>query len=170
MKKAFKVVLAGILVVAGLGLAACSSSGEALKIDEAVPKFSLPDLNGNTVSLKQYTGKTVILHFWQSAFDPCAKEMPYFQELQDEWSQSGDTVFLAIDVGEQTDTVKAFMQENNYTFNVLLDSKDEVAGKYNVLYVPTTFILDGEGNLKLKVEGSFKDKSAIEKQMAAYLP
>ena len=75
-------------------------------------------------------------------------------------------VLLTINIGEDPATVKNFIQTNKYTFPVLLDSQYEVAGKYNVQYIPTSFFIDKDGKIKTDMIGPFKNKAAIEKEMA----
>jgi peroxiredoxin len=62
------------------------------------------------------------------------------------------------------------MKNYNYTFPVLLDTDAKVAGKYNVIMIPTSILIDKDGKLKLNVVGPFKDKAALDKQLAVYLP
>lgn len=169
MKKISGIFLVFILTLGALTLVACSSSSSSLKMGDTAPDFKLPDLNGQSVSLGSFKGKTVLLNFWATTCNPCVNEMPYFQAMHEEMSANSNFVLLMIDVGEDAATVKKFIQGNKYTFTVLLDNQYEVAGKYNVQYTPTSVLIGKEGKVEFSIIGAFKDKAAIEKQISSYL-
>lgn len=170
MNRVFRIIFISAILTGLLTLAACSDNNGPPVIDKPAPNFKLKDINGQSVSLSDFKGKVVFINFWDTTFEYCTDDIAHLQELHDEWSLAGEIVLLTIDADEDAETIQAFMQKNNYNFPVLLDSEYVVAGKYNVKYVPTSLLIDREGNFKLKVEGPFRYKSAIEKQLAAYLP
>lgn len=161
--------LAGVLIFILLVSAAGCGSQE-LRINSPAPNFKLKDLNGQSTTLSSFKGKTVFLHFWDISFQPCIDEMPIFQKIHEEWSQSGGVVLVTIDASNSAESIKTFMQSHNYTFVVLLDSQYATAGKYNVQYVPASFLIDQAGVLKLNVAGLFKTEEALKKQLQGYLP
>jgi peroxiredoxin len=168
IKKAFIVLLA--ILIIGLVPVACSGSGsQSLQIDSPAPDFNLTDLNGQSVSLSSLKGKYILLNFWSTTCGPCVEEMPYFQSLHNDWSAGAESVVITVSLGESSGTVKNFMQENNYNFPVLLDSQYSAAEKYAVQYTPTSFFINREGQLKLRLVGAFKNKAAIEKQVAGFM-
>ncbi|ETI89629.1 MAG: Alkyl hydroperoxide reductase/ Thiol specific antioxidant/ Mal allergen, partial [Clostridium butyricum DORA_1] len=91
--------------------------------------FKLKDLDGNEVSLSSLKGKKVFLNFWATWCPPCKAEMPEIEKLYQETKDS-DLVILAVDIGENSNTVKPFIDENKYNFKVLLDSDQSVATQY----------------------------------------
>lgn len=95
--------------------------------------------------------------------------MPYFQELHTEWSSGNGVILLTVDLGEPAGIVKDFVRSHGYDFPVLLDSGYEVGQKYGIRYTPTTLLVDKEGKLQLITIGAFKNKAAIEKQLASFL-
>lgn len=117
-----------------------SSSAEKV----IAPDFTLKDLNGNDVSLKDYRGKKVYLNFWATWCPPCKAEMPEIEKLYQETKDS-DLVILAIDIGENSKTVSEFISENKYNFNVLLDEKNEIASLYGISSIPVSIFIDQEG-------------------------
>lgn len=168
--KIFRIALAGILTAGILTLAACSGSSGPPKMDSPAPDFTLKDLDGKSLTLSSFKGKTVFINFWDTTFDAAVNQMPYLQALYNDWSKQGNVVLLTIDIEEDAATVKAFMQSHNYTFPVLLDSKQEVAEKYSIQYIPTSLLIDKNGKLQLNIVGPFKDKDAIERQVASFSP
>lgn len=126
-----------------------------------VPNFTLKDLEGNNVSLKDYRGKTVFLNFWAMSCPYCLIEMPDLNKLYLE-NKDKDFIVLAVNVGEPSKDVKAFIDDKGYKFPVLLDTTAEVAIEYRVTGIPTSFIIDKEGALKKVIRGAISYKEMKE--------
>lgn len=108
--------------------------------------FTLKDIEGNEVTLSDLRGKAVFLNFWASWCPPCKAEMPDIEQLYQE-TKDTDLVILTINSGEGATVAKRFMEENNYTFMVLDDSKGEVSDLYRVMALPTSLFIDKNGSL-----------------------
>ena len=108
--------------------------------------FSLFRLNGGTATLSEYKGKAVILIFWIIQCPFCREEMPELEKLHRMFKDRGLEIF-AINRNEDGDTIKEFMNENGYTFPVMLDSDGSVSSAYRVSGVPAVFILDKDGKI-----------------------
>lgn len=123
------------------------------------PDFSLTDQYGNTHTLSDYKGKTVFLNFWATWCPPCKGEMPEIQEIYEYYGENGsEVVVLGIaspDYGREKDeeTVAAFLEENGYSFPVVMDTGGLYAYTYGVSAYPTTFMIDKEGNVYGYVAG-----------------
>jgi len=164
MNKTKKMLIwfSALLLIAGMLLfPACS--GTENTDSSAAPDFSLNDLSGQPVSLSSLKGRTVLINFWTTTCPPCVAEMPHFQELQQDWAARDDVALLAINMGESAATVGTFIQKNNYSFPVLLDSQLNVSSKYKIRYTPTSILIGKDGQVKQKVIGPFKNKEAILK-------
>ncbi len=107
------------------------------------PDFSLPLMSGEQASLADYRGKVVFLNFWATWCGPCRVEMPSMQDLYADL-RSEDFVILAINQLEDPDIVDDFLQEEGYTFPVLLDD-GQVSFQYGVRGIPTTYIIGPDG-------------------------
>src|SRR5713226_6722311 len=68
---------------------------EEMKDHSATPDFTLPDLQGKKVALKDFRGKLVLLNFWASWCTPCREEMPAMERLYQEFKDKG-LVILAV--------------------------------------------------------------------------
>ncbi len=108
------------------------------------PDFTLKNLEGSEVSLKDFEGKVVFLNFWATWCGACRAEMPSMERLWQRFKEK-DFIILAVDIREPKNKVVSFMKEHNLTFPVLLDSKGEVKYRFGVRFLPTTYLLDSEG-------------------------
>jgi len=115
--------------------------------------FSLPMLTGGVASLPDFKGRIVILNFWATWCPPCRAEMPSMENLYQRFKDQGLEI-LAVDIGEDINTVRRFIQNNKYTFPVLLDTNNKVSNVYGIEAIPTTYILDREGKIIARVVGS----------------
>lgn len=130
------------------------------------PDLELMNLEGQAVKLRDYRGSPVMLNFWASRCGPCRYEMPSFQEIYEdvEWQTAG-LVILAVNVGESPSTAEGFMEANSLTFPVLLDEEEEVAIRYNIRAIPTTFFIDENGIIRYIDVGAFRSKLDIEQRL-----
>ncbi|MDF2882927.1 MAG: alkyl hydroperoxide reductase/Thiol specific antioxidant/Mal allergen [Clostridiaceae bacterium] len=124
---------------------------EVLKVQAS--DFKLQDLSGKNVSLSDFKGKKVYLNFWATWCPPCKGEMPDIEKLYNE-TKNSDLVILAIDIGEDRDTVQSFLKSNNYNFNVLLDMDQSTASKYNINGIPTSYFINKDGTISAKRVGA----------------
>ena len=104
-----------------------------------------------------------MLNFWATGCPPCRTEMPFIQEVfeDEEWRQQG-LVILAVNLGESHSTVKKFTEDNGLSFTILLDSELDVAGTYNIAYIPVTYFIDKNGIMRDRKIGSFASKADID--------
>lgn len=116
--------------------------------------FELRDQYGNTHTLEDYKGKTVFLNFWATWCPPCRAEMPDIQKLYETYSREGDEALIVLGVaapelGQEKDEegIKEFLEENGYTYPVLMDSTGELFYHYGIQAFPTTFMIDRDGNV-----------------------
>lgn len=123
--------------------------------------FTLEDIDGEEVTLSDLRGKIVIVNFWATTCSPCVAEMPHIQAVFDDWSDE-ELVVLAINMGQSAGTVRSFMNNEGFTFPVLLDSGDVVANDYDVRTIPRTFFIDADGVIRTIQFGSFSSQQEIE--------
>ncbi len=115
------------------------------------PDFTLVDQYGETHSLSDYRGKIVFLNFWATWCPPCRAEMPYIQELYEKYSQpDSDVAILGVafpNMGDETsiEGISNFLDENGYTYSVLMDEGASLQHPYYITAYPTTFLINPEG-------------------------
>jgi len=138
-------------------------------VGKLAPDFELQSLDGKTVSLSDFRGKAVLLNFWATWCGPCRAEMPFLQQVHEEWADKG-LVILAVNIGEGQSEVEEFMEEFGLSFLALLDTDREVALQYNVRAIPTTYFIDKEGVIQELKVGTFSSKAEIVGQLDKIIP
>lgn len=118
----------------------------------AAPEFDLKDPEDRPQRLADYRGKAVILNFWATWCPPCREEMPSMQRAHE--AVSGDGIALvAINVGEDADTIEQFLTNYPVEFPLPMDLDSRVVQSYPVKGLPTTFVIDPEGRLAYVATG-----------------
>lgn len=130
-----------------------TDGSEGEKLTPAVD-FNLTDQYGNTHTLSQYKGKTIFLNFWGTWCPPCRAEMPDIQKLYEEFDQEGEDALVILGVAapnlgkeKSEDGIKTFLEENGYTYPVLMDTEAELFQTYGITSFPTTIMIDRDGDL-----------------------
>ena len=117
------------------------------------PDFTLYDMDGRQVCLWDLRGQQVIVNFWQLSCPPCLAEKEVFQAFVDEHGDENVRI-LSVNLRDSQQQVEAYMEENNYTFSVLYDTRDNFAAvEYGVRATPTSVFIDENGLVKHRVEG-----------------
>jgi thiol-disulfide isomerase/thioredoxin len=160
MKKKLAAILA-ILLALGLVATSCPAEAPAPEVGKSAPDFKLDTLDGQTLVLSQLKGKPVLVNFWATWCGPCRYEMPFLQQLHEDWPEE-ELVLLAVNVGESSSDVSQFMQSQGFSFTVLLDRQAAVAQQYNVMGIPSTFFIDSDGVIQEIKVGSFRSHTEIE--------
>ncbi|MEH6569583.1 MAG: TlpA disulfide reductase family protein [Halioglobus sp.] len=132
--------------------------------------FNLPLLEGsNRVSLKDFEGQVVYISFWASWCLPCRQEMPYLAQLWQRHHEDGFQV-LAINVEEDGELAREFIQQYELPFPVLWDDKRTVSSQYRVPGFPSHYIVDRSGHIRFSGLGfNLADVGAISQEVATLL-
>jgi peroxiredoxin len=115
--------------------------------------FTLNDMDGAQHRLSQYRGKVVIINFWATWCPPCRFELPSMEKAYQILKEEG-VVMLAINVGEDSDTIFNFTADYPVTFPLLLDKTGEIIRQYPVIGLPTSFIINPKGQMVYRVIGT----------------
>ena len=121
--------------------------------DEAAYDFSLLDLYDSTHSLADYKGKVVLVNFWASWCPPCIYEMPALTRLKQQLKDQPFEI-LAINVGEKKYKVRRFAKLVNFYLSILLDTNQDTFHAWGVRTLPTSFLIDANGNVRYRVRGN----------------
>jgi thiol-disulfide isomerase/thioredoxin len=116
------------------------------------PDFTLASKEGVNIRLQEQRGNVVLINFWASWCGPCREELPYLDVLQQEYADLGFTI-LAVNVDKDPSKADALLNDIPVSFPVLFDVNDDVSKLYDVQAMPTTVIVDRNGNQRLLHKG-----------------
>ena len=134
-----------------------SSNESNLDVDPALD-FELVDQYGNTHTLADYKGKVIFMNFWATWCGPCKAELPDIQVLYEKYKDSDNVAVIGVaapDYGQEgsEEEIKAFLEENEITYPVLMDRNQSLFYGYGVNAYPTTFMIDEDGNVYGYISG-----------------
>ncbi len=116
------------------------------------PGFTLTDIDGEPITLESTRGKWVFLHFWASWCGPCREEMPAIQKMTETFANEKFEIVL-VNTAENEDTIFSFLGEIGMQMNSLMDTDGLVTEKYKPRGLPTTILIDPEGNVQYQAIG-----------------
>ena len=140
------------LLMACLVSLMCVSLAGAAAVKGPAPNFTLKSMSGKNLKLSEMTGNVVLINFWASWCGPCREEMPLLNALHKKYAPLGFTV-LGVNVEEQLDGARDFLSNVPVDFPILLDNTNKVSRQYKVVAMPTTVIVDRDGNMRYLHEG-----------------
>ena len=167
-KKAAVPFLVGILLILG-----CVEPGDS-PVDSSVELPSGPiqwlpeeerqlmDLSGTFKTLEgedvplldpESEGNLVFLNMWATWCGPCLAEMPAMASLYEELSGNRFSMVAVSD--EDPETVRGFLEDSPYPFTILLDPDNVLGRRFEVIAIPSTFIIDRQGRLALRQTGAY---------------
>ena len=122
------------------------------QVNEEAPNFLLKDSQGFNVTLDQFRGKVVLLNFWATWCPYCRKEKPVIDDFWKAYRDRGFEV-VSISVDDPPDRIAAWMRDKDYAFMAAPTNASVAAAFGDVTSVPTSFILDADGNIRHRIGG-----------------
>jgi thiol-disulfide isomerase/thioredoxin len=126
-----------------------------VQVGEELPIFDGEDLGGIGVSTEQLMGKVGLINFWASWCAPCQRELPFLARMQEEYGPKGFQV-ISVNVDRIPDKARPWISRFNLPFPVMMDPDAEVMGLFDVMAMPTSVLVDMDGNV-LEVHTGFSD-------------
>jgi peroxiredoxin len=131
------------------------------------PDFELVGPDAKVYRLADFKGQPLIVNFWATWCPPCRAEMPSMQRAWEQIEAEGIGM-IAINVGEDTETVRAFLEQVPVSFPLPLDTDSKVTQRWPMRGLPTTFVVGPEGRLMYKATGEREwDDPALLEQVRA---
>ncbi|MBA7465960.1 Thiol-disulfide oxidoreductase ResA [subsurface metagenome] len=172
MKKALQkgLIILVLLVIWASGCGVETEIEEIGELEEVIitekewgdaPDFTLPDLEGNSLTLSDFKGRVIILNFWATWCPPCRKEIPDFVELYEKYKDEGLLIIgVNLDRGDSR-TVKQFSKNYKINYPIVLGNVNVTQDYGGIRGIPTTFVIDRKGNIKKKYVG-YRPKATFE--------
>ena len=124
---------------------------DLLAVGTVAPSFTLKDINGKSVSLSDFLGKQVVLHFWASWCPDCREETPQLKAAQTA-ADSSKVVFVSVSFDRKVEAFEAYVRENALGGVQLFDAsgkKESVVGtSYHVKWIPATYLIGPDGRIQ----------------------
>lgn len=118
-------------------------------IGKSAYDFSLPDVDGKMVSMKDFAGKVVLIDVWATWCGPCKAQMPFLKEIETHYKGNDNVVFVGISLDAEKDRQKwlSMIKEKELEGVQLLDDVGKSFGrKYKAVSIPRFFLIDKKGN------------------------
>ena len=145
----FKVVT---LVAFALIFSMTTSYAASEKLSGKAANFTLKSRSGKNIKLSELRGEVVMLNFWASWCGPCRKEMPLLEKIHKKYKRLGFTL-LGVNVEENSRDAKNYLKDVKVTFPILFDSTQKTSKLYDVSAMPTTILIDRNGNKRFIHKG-----------------
>lgn len=155
------VVVAGAIVaLAAFALPSASEDrGSENENADPAPNFQLETVDGEVFRLQAQRGKVVVVNFWGTWCPPCREEIPDLVSLQSEFGDEGlQVVGIALERSAGVKDVRRFAERQNINYPVGLGD-GSITRKYGgVRGVPTTIVIDAEGQIRGRLTGQVTEK------------
>jgi len=122
---------------------------------EPVSELKLQNRNGSPFSLESLKGQVVVLDFWASWCIPCRTSFPFLDALQARYESKGLRV-VGLTLEDNEDAINAFLDVILVRFPIVRDPTGHAGEVFNVVAMPTTFLLDRDGRVAARFEGGDK--------------
>lgn len=125
-----------------------SLQAEAVTLNTPAPLFSLPTESGE-VALSDHKGKVVYLDFWASWCGPCRSSFPWMNEMQNRYGDN-NFVVIAVNLDSNSTDAQTFLSQYSAQFTVVFDPKGNTPASYELLGMPSAYLIDKEGNVRFE--------------------
>lgn len=122
-----------------------------IQAQTGLPEAMVEDINGirSSTTALENDGAPMIISFWATWCKPCLKELAAIEEVYEDWVDETGVKLIAISVDDSRSAprVRSFVLGSGWEYEVYLDKNGDFKRAMNVVNIPHTFLLDGEGNI-----------------------
>lgn len=163
MKKQWLFTLT-FMILLSLGIPGFSAS-----LSQQAPNFRLPTLDNQTIDLADYRGQVVYLDFWATWCAPCRRSFPWMESMHNKYNEVGLKI-IAISLDQKPELIRDFLSAHKASFTVVQDKEGESTETYKVRGMPTSYLIDKKGDIRLTHQGfSEGDKYILDAQIKKLL-
>ena len=127
-----------------------ASAGQQL--GKPAAEIALPDAAQKTVRLSELRGKVVLVDFWASWCEPCLRELPELEKLHKQLASRG-VVVIGVNIDRERKNADDLIGRHKLSFVNLFDPKGQLAEIYDPPKMPTSYLIDAQGTVRLITEG-----------------
>ncbi len=120
------------------------------QVGAPAPDFRLTTIEGKSVSLADYRGKTLVVNVWGTWCPPCREETPDLIATAKKLSAKGEVAFLGVDTTESAPIVRAFVASKGVPYPQAIDGQQSFAKAYDIRAFPTTLVIGPDGVLRAR--------------------
>jgi cytochrome c biogenesis protein CcmG/thiol:disulfide interchange protein DsbE len=139
------VVVFGVVLALNVGSDPQADARQSHLVGKAAPDFNLPNLSGGRVKLADIAGKSAIVNFWNSWCIPCQEEEPLLKQFYAAHKDDPDFAMIGIVRDDETDTVRAYVKEDDVGWTIALDPKSLAALDFGTRGQPETYAISPSG-------------------------
>jgi peroxiredoxin len=128
-------------------LCAVAPANAAVNPGAPAPAFTLAARDGGKLSLADLKGQVVMINFWATWCGPCRQEMPLLAQLHDKYEPLG-FIMLGVNVEPDSAAAVAWLKNVPVNFPILFDTDSAVAGRFGVEGMPSSVLVDRNGQVR----------------------
>ena len=149
--KSSKLFLKLLIFLVFFSVVGCGNNTEK-DFPKATFDMQMKNSKGEQVNMEEFKGKVVFFNVWATWCAPCIKEMPTIHNLYEEVQGRKDVVFLMLSMDQDFQKAIEFRNRNGYEFEIYR-LVGPMPAQYHTKRIPTTFVINSEGDLVLQHDG-----------------
>lgn len=133
--------------------------------EKFAPDFSISTLQGETISLKELSGRVVVMDFWATWCPPCRASVPELKELTKKYSRQ-KLVLISVSADKDDAAWREFVAKKNMDWIQYRDADGQVLKAFSIHSFPTYLVIDGDGIIKRRFSGMNPQETVVHKLKA----